>query len=116
MAWYLCIKNDSTKNDKYTFSCKFVYPGTSNSGNISKIIATANKDSGADSYEILIMDKTNGNVIAEMSYTNNDEKEVDLGTLNNIPVNQSQIDIDIKRTGGSKKNRVYISSITLFYE
>jgi hypothetical protein len=51
-----------------------------------------------------------------MSYTNNDEKEVDLGTLNNIPVNQSQIDIDIKRTGGSKKNRVYISSITLFYE
>jgi hypothetical protein len=62
------------------------------------------------------MDKTNGNVIAEMSYTNNDEKEVDLGTLNNIPVNQSQIDIDIKRTGGSKKNRVYISSITLFYE
>lgn len=72
-------------------------------------------DSGATSYDIRILDKTNKTILLSTNLTNTEESIQDLGVLSNLSTSTSQIEVSIRKNGGNKKDKVYIESVTIYF-
>ena len=108
------LRDNEYKDKSYKRCCTFIYEGTSKIQPITKINAIGYMDEDVDSYSILVEDKTNGNIIAENTFTNTEETDIELTPINNIPTTKSRIEVSIKKTGGKNKDVAYVESITFY--
>lgn len=67
---------------------------------IQEIKVLVCQDSDITSYDVKIYDRTNDKVIAEQNFTNTSIAINNMGTLNNLPKNESIFDVLVKRNGG----------------
>lgn len=108
------LRQNEINDTSYKRACTFIYEGSDYINSIVKIGAIAYKSSTIDSYTILVEDKTHNTVIAESTFTNEDELMVDLTPITNIPTTRSKIEVFIKKTGGSKSQKAYVESVTFY--
>jgi len=108
-------ENRKTKNNVYTTMGTFEYPGSNYSGTIDYIDIIAKKSSSPTSYCVRVVEHSNGTILAEKNgMTNTDYEKIDLGSISNIPLTSTLLDVDLKRNGGSKKE-IYIQEIIVYY-
>lgn len=72
----------------------------------------ANKDAAVTSYSIRIVDITNIEIIGAQTFTTEDV--VEIKNLTNIPASVTTVEIQIKKTGGTSADYVYVDNITAF--
>ena len=72
-------------------------------------------DTDVTSYNIRFVDKDNAEILLETNLTNTVDSVQDLGVLSNLPNQDITIDIQVKKTGGNTKDRVYIESFEIKY-
>ena len=101
-------RTDQWVNNSWTRMATFVYQGSDATGPILKAIAIAY---GTGGYSLRIYDKTHQAIIASADYTNTVEETVNLGTIANLPADESVFELQGKRNGGS---RFYCSSVDVF--
>ena len=99
-------KTGSVKSSSYTRIAANLFPGT------TYATAKSVSYSTATSYDIQIYDKNNQQILLTANLTNSEESIQDLGVLSNLSVDQTQIEISVKKTGGGK---AYIESIIICY-
>lgn len=97
----------------YSVVAKFIYAGSDAIGTINSILANIWVTSG--NADVRIFDATNSLQIAEVTAISAtiDSNIVDFGTLSNIPIGSSVIEIQAKKNGGGAKLR--ISGIEIQY-
>ena len=66
---------------------------------------------GATSYDVRVYDQTNDEVLAEDNFTNTTIALHDMGTLSNVPSNDSLINIQINRNGGLLNNAAFLNTV-----
>lgn len=106
-------KKSFTKNTTYDRIVIFEYPGSAYGSAIINIICISHMDSNCTSYDIKILDKTNNLVIAENNFTNTTEAKNILTPVNNIPTDESIIEIYVRKVGGVKEDKIYVQSLLL---
>ncbi len=72
-------------------------------------------DSDATSYDILIYDKTNKNILLSVNLSNNQESIQELGELTNLPTSTCQIEISVKKNGGIDTSNVHVECVIICY-
>ena len=73
-------------------------------------------DEAATSYDVIFINRDNAQIMLDVkNLTNTSESKIDLGYLTNIPNNQIQIDVSLKKNGGNSQNSAKITNITLYY-
>ena len=108
------ILNVQIKDSSYKRICTFIYQGPNSIGAISKIVMISNKSNAITNYTVLIEDITNNLTIAENTFSNDLEEIKEFTPINNIPTDQSIIEIFVKKSGGSGNTYVDIESITFY--
>ena len=103
------IINANTKSSGYKRFASAILPKSSyaRAESISWI------DDPTGSYTILLYDKTNKQILLETTLSNSVETVQQLGELNNLSNNRSQIEISLKRNGN--KGKAYLENITIHY-
>jgi len=91
-----------SSDSAYVKHLSITFQGTTKMGTPSKIYVNAFMAGGGTSYDLRIIDKTNGDaVICETTgKTNTAEQIIDLGTLSNLPTGQALWHLQVKKTGG----------------
>ena len=111
------VKSLDENSTSYVAKADMIYAGSDTVGTIVAIKATIWKDSvsGATG-EIRIIDKSNANVICELTgITNLDDSTVlDLGTLTNIPTTPTTFEIQMSRSTGANRT-IFCSSLEIVY-
>lgn len=92
----------------------YAYAGN-NIQKLENIKIISNMDTGNISYTTSVYDSTNDNEIVSKILLNTSEQINDLGTLNNLPNDNAEFDIQIKKTGGTINQKVYIQSIGFYF-
>lgn len=90
------------------------YDGAATVGELKKITLVGYKDFGITSYCVRIFDINNSKIIAEAMFNNNSDDVMDMGPLSNIPDEPTVLEIQVKKTGGTNAQKVYISTMTFF--
>jgi hypothetical protein len=90
----------------------FIFQG-SNTIELTHIKMISYLDTGT-SYDVKIYDSTNNNTIVTINSTNATENIIDMGTISNLPAEQSKFELHV-RVSGTKKPTAYVDSIFLFY-
>ena len=107
----IITRNNPIKNSSYIRVATEVFLGST--------YATAKSisymDSGSTSYDIQIYDKNNQQILLETNLTNTTESIQDLGVLSNLPTSPTQIEISVRRNGGTGNNKVYVESVIICY-
>lgn len=83
--------------------------------NITNIEVFGNMDSSMTAYSVKIYDPTNNKTLVETELSNTSKIVSDLGTITNIPSNDSQLEVHVKTIGNSLAKNVYIESIIVYY-
>ncbi len=110
----ILIQTKSITNTTYKRYGSFGYLGTDQLKEIVKITAIAYKDPTASQYCIRIFDLTNGNIVSEGIFDNNEENIVDLGPVNNLPSSPSVFEVQSKKLGGNSSDKAYIEVVTFY--
>ena len=111
----ICPKTTTITSTNYFAVGSSVYRGSANIGPIDYIEIIANKDSLATSYDLRVVNKSTGDVIASKTgNTNTSLTAIDLGTISNIPENNTLLEIQVRKNGlvGSAE----ISEIIIYYD
>jgi hypothetical protein len=109
-------KKNTINTSNYTTVAKFKYSGSDNIGTIDYINIISYMDSTVTSYSARLFDTINGLVLAEKTeITNTTETIIDLGTITNVPTDQSIFELQFKKVGGNNKKLVYIDDIIIYY-
>lgn len=113
-AGVLAVHLSENKLDKsdYQTICRFKYPGSDNIGTIAKIIGTGYNSKSGESMTIVVIDRDTGNEIALATFSNTSDADLDLGTISNVPLSLSNI--EIKGKVSDDKNDGNITSMTIF--
>jgi hypothetical protein len=101
-------RREVIRTDNYKRMCTFIFPGSSH----CKFKIHSYKSNTLTSYSIRIYDITNRKLILQTDLNNNDEIPIDLGFGDNIPSNESILEVSAKKTGYGK---AYMESIILQY-
>lgn len=80
-------------------------------GNITGVKIASYMNPGATSYDVRVYDQTNDEVLAEDNFTNTTIALHDMGTLSNVPSNDSLINIQINRNGGLLNNAAFLNTV-----
>jgi hypothetical protein len=99
------------KNSVYTLASASEFDG----GSYAIARSISYMKSGVTSYDIQIIDKNNKTVLLTKNLTNTDQSLQDLGVLTNLPSDRTQIEISVRKNGGSKHNKVFLYSVTIEY-
>jgi hypothetical protein len=83
--------------------------------NITNVEVSSYMDSSITDYTVRLYDPTNNNVICSSTLTNVNEMITDLGSISNLPQNDTQLEVQVKVTGGTGKVYAYINSIIIYY-
>jgi hypothetical protein len=106
--------NSQTKNkNTYTTLNKFLYDGSDRT--LLSIDFVSYMDEDIDSYDVRVIDATNGsNIIAEKtSLTNTEEEIIDISTISNLPSGKSQFEVQVKKNNGDGRDKVYLDVLYL---
>lgn len=96
-----------------------VYSGTHNTRPIRQVDILAKMDADATSYSLRCLNldaASTAPILFEETFNNTTDRVVMIGgtSLSNIPTDKATLEFQVKKTGGSKKDFVYVESITLF--
>lgn len=109
-------KHPTLSSANYFVVSTFRYRGSNKVGIINKIEVIAYKDTGITSYDIRILDKSTGSVIASKTGNTNENYEIlDLGNISNIPPESTLCEVQVKRNGGNSSRYINISEIVVYY-
>lgn len=108
----LTSRNNEITNNSFKRISNGIFPGAT----YATASAICYMDSTATSYDIMIFDKTNKQILLSKNLNNTVESIQDLGALANIPSSTSDIEISAKRNGGNSKTVIHIESVTIFYK
>lgn len=109
-------QKQTIKTTSYSRSIRFTYPGSDRIGLIDYVSVLTSKDSNMTSYDIRLYDKTNNNVMAEVTgLTNTSDDANDLGTISNIPAGKAILEIHAKRVGGKSNSKIYIDNAIIYH-
>ena len=97
-----------TNKSSYRRVATTIFPGAT----YAKAESISYMESNGTSYDIQIFDKTHKQILLNANLTNTEEDIQDLGELSNLSSNPCQIEVSIKKNGGTK---VYIESLTINY-
>lgn len=112
----LVTRNEEINTSNYKRCCSFIYEGSGKLNNLVKINAIGYMDSSnVTSYSIIVEDKTNGNVIAETSFTNTEESDIEITPLSNIPTSKARIEVSAKRNSSKNNKKAYVESVTFYF-
>jgi len=110
-------RKEFTKTSIYETMTAFKYDGTNAMGAINYIEIIGRKDSSITSYSVRITSHTSGLVIAEKTgITTSECSVIDLGPISNIPAKPEIFELQMKRTGGKGKGKVYVDSVIVYYD
>lgn len=104
---------DKFDNEYYERIAMFVYKGSYTLGDIKRISFVGYKDSKLDDYKMRIYDLTNANILAEETFTNDEEQINEITSFSNMPATESIIEIQCKRSNNRKKN-YYIDTLQVY--
>ena len=69
----------------------------------------------ATSYDIIFINRDSAQILLQVNLTNTTETKQDLGYLSNLPNTQIQLDISVRKNGGTTSDSASISNITIQY-
>ena len=94
-----------------------IFPGTNNVGNISVISILSYMDEGTASYDVrLVVGSGSPDIVAtKTGVVNTLPQIVDMGTLSNLPGNESALEIHVKKNGGPASKKIHIESVFVKY-
>jgi hypothetical protein len=105
----------NTKSSSYSVISTFIYPGSKYVGPIDYIEVIAKIESKGLSYDVRIVNQETGIVLAEKTDIGNEEfGSTDMGTILNIPEEESILELQIKRKGSNKK--IFIDTVIIYYD
>lgn len=108
------VRKTAINSGNYYRQGTLIYEGTNSVGTIKKILAIGKRHSGATGISIKISDKTNGNIIAENTFTETKESILELTPINNLPTDRAILELYTKRIGGSNSKKGYLDSVTVY--
>jgi len=110
--------NQSTKSNDYFTIGTYQYKGRLYEDVITAVEVLSYADTGVSSYDIRLYDLTNNTVLAELTgCTNTDIAVQNLGTISNLPLETSDLEIQGRKVGGGNGNRfIYFQSISIYFE
>ena len=106
-------RSNNYNNTSFQRIGTFVFQGT-NHQSLTKICGVSYMDSGVTDYTIRVFDIINSLEIASGTFSNTSESIVHLGTISNLPTVSAIFEAQIKKTGGTGNQKVYIDSITFY--
>ena len=95
----------------YSTIAEIYWGGSAEFGTIDDITAIIGSNNATQTAEVRVFDRTNGLVIAEVSYASLTRDIVDMGTISNVSTGPAIYEVQIKKTGGAA--RAQISSIVI---
>ena len=107
----IVTRTNPVKNSSYTRVGTEIFLGST----YATAKAISWMESGITSYDIEIFDKDNHQILLTANLTNTEESVQDLGTLSNLPTSPIQIEISVRKNGGSNKDKVYVESVIICY-
>lgn len=112
---YITPKKGDTSSKAYARMSIFKYYGSNNTAPIVAIETISCMSDTVTSYDIRILDKTNGLVIAEKTgLTHTDDAVDDLGTISNLPTDSALFEVQMKRNGGNGNPKVFLENIIIY--
>ncbi len=72
-------------------------------------------DTGVTSYDVRLYDPNTHMVLASANFTNTIEQINDLGTILVQPNDNTKIEIQVRKTGGNKKQKIHIETVSLYF-
>lgn len=106
--------SNGTSSTTYERIMSITIPGESTNP-ITLIKILSGQANNANSHDIRI--QTNlGVTIAEANFTNTAFNNNNMGTLSNLPQNETTIEVQAKRNGGNNNTNVYILEVTINYQ
>lgn len=116
------IKNSLAGKDNFNLSSyeaaiEMTLPG-GNLLTITKIYVLSYMTSNINSYDVQIYDLTNDMIIASKNFTNTSTQKNDMGTLSNLPLNESIVEIQVKinYSGNNNNKYAYVKEVILEYD
>lgn len=79
---------------------------------IDSISIMSRLDGSVTSYDVRVFDVTHNNILATANFNNASFQLNDMGTISNIPEEESLLEVQIKKNGGD--GRVHLSEITIY--
>lgn len=89
------------RSSTYESVFTFYFEGTNNGKDISEIKLMCKSTTNNQTYNIRLYDSTNNKVIKEETYSNNEFEDKILTVFSNIPKEESVIELQMKKNGGS---------------
>jgi hypothetical protein len=108
----LATRTNIYKSNVWDRAIAFHYDSDINKS-ITAIEAYSCMVNGITSYDIRVYNATANEVIVEATFTNTEYQTVNLGTISNMPLTHSDIDVLVRVNGGLGKN-VYVDTITFY--
>lgn len=97
--------------DKYRRIVTFRFPGST----FARVNTISCMEPGVDSYDIRIVDRDNGALMLTTNLTNTIESTQQLGTLSNLSIDETTLQVYVKRNGGLSHNKIHIENINIEY-
>lgn len=73
-------------------------------------------DSGITNYSVRLFDNTNNAVLGVGTFSNTVEQIIELSSFSNIPSGQAALEVQVKVSGGSATDYLYINSIEIYLD
>ena len=100
-----------SKKSSFRKIATYIFPGAT----YAKAKSVSYMNSDATSYDILIFDKDNKQILLQSNLTNTTESIQELGELSNLSSEMIRVEISIRRNGGNSSTKVYIESIIICF-
>lgn len=114
--FFILTPKKQIKSTTYSLVTNFKFPGSGNIGPIDYIEIIAINDPSIKSFDARIVETSTGNVLCEKTGMTADVYTYyDLGTISNVPVNESILELHVKRNGGGRPHVVEIESLMIYY-
>lgn len=84
--------------------------------NITNIEITGYMDSSLTLYTVRVYDPSNDQILVQTDLTNTQVESPDLGTINNIPETEVELEVQVKITGNAVGKFAYIENIIIYYD
>lgn len=110
-------KHVETTSGNYISLAHFIYGGSSNIGSIINFNINVWMSQGGNG-DVRLVNLSNGNVVAELPaiFSTLESNVQSMGTITNLPLLPSVIEIQARRTVGANAAKIRIGSLELQYE
>lgn len=114
--FFIITPKSSITSTAYTVISTFKYPGSLIIGPIDYIEIVSYMDNSVTNYDIRIINRENGDIIASKTGNTNKELQVmDLGTISNIPQQEAILELHVRKNGGGVAKATYVDNLIVYY-